>query len=218
MQVYVAFGRDTGSGGGCAGLEADLPYGRGCSHLGREEIGGQRSLWPTERLGPRWRVVALPILPGFAGVERHHVQAMQLEQFNLGDNVPLYSRATSGDSVSLSPAAQRRLTVDSVGARQSAHRGGGVGTPRAGAARAAHHAAGAGSRSGESTRRPACGSAAAPLSFLHRPEQKRRTEMQIWFLTCCCLILCVDIALADTVFLKTRRDTLEKVLARDVIV
>jgi len=32
-------------------------------------------------------VVALPILPGFAGVKRHHVHAMQLEQFNLGNNV-----------------------------------------------------------------------------------------------------------------------------------
>ena len=60
--------------------------GRAPSHLVREEVGGQRSLWPPERLGPRWRVVALPILPCFAGVERHHVHAMQLEQFNLGKN------------------------------------------------------------------------------------------------------------------------------------
>ena len=63
---------------------------RGCFHLVQEAVGGQRSLWPPERLGPRWRVVALPILPGFAGVERSHVHAMQLEQFNLGNNVPHY--------------------------------------------------------------------------------------------------------------------------------
>jgi hypothetical protein len=32
--------------------------------------------------------VALAVLSGFAGVERHHVHAMQLEQFNLGNDVP----------------------------------------------------------------------------------------------------------------------------------
>ena len=69
--------------------------GRGCSPLVREEVGGQRSLWPPERLGPRWRVVALPILPA-AGVKRHHVHAMQLEQFDLGNNVPHYDGATAG--------------------------------------------------------------------------------------------------------------------------
>ncbi len=52
------------------------------------------------------------------------------------------------------------------GAKQSAHRGGGVRTPRAGAARAAHPAAGADGSVGK----PAClrarGSAAAPLEFV----------------------------------------------------
>jgi hypothetical protein len=33
--------------------------------------------------------VGLPILPGFAEIERHHVHAMQLEQFNLGNHVPV---------------------------------------------------------------------------------------------------------------------------------
>jgi len=45
----------------------------------REEVGGQRSLWPTKRIGPRWRVVALPILPGFAGVEAYLVQTMRYD-------------------------------------------------------------------------------------------------------------------------------------------
>jgi len=52
------------------------------------------------------------------------------------------------------------------GAKQSAHRGGGLGTPRAGAARAAHHAAGAGSPHpvrGKPHTSAGCGSAAAPL-------------------------------------------------------
>ena len=40
---------------------------RGCSHLVREEVGGQRSLWPPERLRPRWRVGGLPILPRCRG-------------------------------------------------------------------------------------------------------------------------------------------------------
>ncbi len=49
------------------------------------------------------------------------------------------------------------------GAGQSAHRGGGLGTPRAGAARAAHPAAGAVGPVGEEAHLLARGSAAAPL-------------------------------------------------------
>jgi hypothetical protein len=47
---------------------------------------------PTEGMGPCWHAVALPVLSGFAGVARHHVHAMQREQFNLGNNVPHHSR------------------------------------------------------------------------------------------------------------------------------
>ena len=53
--------------------------------------------------------------------------------------------------------------MDRPGAKQSAHRGGGLGTPRAGAARAAHPAAGAVSLSGKPACRCVRGSAAAPL-------------------------------------------------------
>jgi hypothetical protein len=128
VAVYVVLGGGPVRGGAQDSKRSCLT-GRGCFPLVREEVGGQRSLWPTETLGPRWRVVALPILPGFAGVERHHVHAMQLEQFNLGNRVPHYSRATSGDSVSLSPAEHGRLAADRAGATQSAHRGGGPETP-----------------------------------------------------------------------------------------
>jgi hypothetical protein len=38
-------------------------------------------------MGPCWRAVALPVVSGFARVERHHVHAMQFEQFNLGNNI-----------------------------------------------------------------------------------------------------------------------------------
>jgi len=49
------------------------------------------------------------------------------------------------------------------GAKQSAHRGGGFGMPRAGAARAAHHAAGAGSPpAGRGSPRPRRGAAQPP--------------------------------------------------------
>ena len=121
VAAYVAFGRDTGLGGRRAGREAELPYGRGCFHLVREEVGGQRSLWPPETLGPRWRVVALPILPGFAEVERHHVHAMQLEQFNLGNHVPvpetaaaLLLRVTGVDITGCLVCQQGRLRVVAV--------------------------------------------------------------------------------------------------------
>jgi hypothetical protein len=73
------------------------------------------------------------------------------------------SRGTPGGSISPSPAAHGRLAADCAGATQSAHRGGGLGTPRAGAARAAHHAAGAVGPVGEQARLLARGSAAAPL-------------------------------------------------------
>ncbi len=57
------------------------------------------------------------------------------------------------------------------GAKQSAHWGGGVRTPRAGAAHAAHPAAGADGPVGK----PAClharGSAAAPMSFFPPPQK-----------------------------------------------
>ncbi len=52
------------------------------------------------------------------------------------------------------------------GAKQSAHRGGGVGTPRAGAARAAHPAAGADGPIGKPACRCARGSAAAPIRWV----------------------------------------------------
>ena len=53
------------------------------------------------------------------------------------------------------------------GAWQSAHRGGGVGTPRAGAARAAHPAAGTDTRSGKPACLRACGLAATPFGVAH---------------------------------------------------
>ena len=93
--------------------------GRGCSSLVREEVGGQRSLWPPERLGPRWCVVGLPILPGFAGVERHHLHAMQLEQFNLGNNVPHYDGATAEPVAAL----MFRLTGVDIGQCPVCHAG-----------------------------------------------------------------------------------------------
>jgi len=77
------------------------------------------------------------------------------------------SRGTPGGSISPSPVAHGRLAAESAGAGQSAHRGGGIGTPRAGAARAAHHAAGAVGPIGEQARLLACGSAAAPLAVAH---------------------------------------------------
>ena len=76
VAVYVALGggpvRD-----GAQDSKRSCLTGRGCAHLVREEVGGQRSLWPTGRIGPRWRAVALPILPGFTDVEGHLVHAMR---------------------------------------------------------------------------------------------------------------------------------------------
>ncbi len=77
------------------------------------------------------------------------------------------SRDIPDGSQSLGPAAHTRLTADRAGAWQSAHRGGGVGTPRAGAARAAHPTAGADTRSGKHASLRACGSAAAPFAGHH---------------------------------------------------
>jgi hypothetical protein len=62
------------------------------------------------------------------------------------------TRVTPADSISPSPVAHGRLAAESAGATQLAHRGGGIGTPRAGAARAAHHAAGAVGPVGEQAR------------------------------------------------------------------
>ena len=36
-------------------------------------------------------MVGLSILPGFAGLERHHVHTMEREQFNPGNHVPYYA-------------------------------------------------------------------------------------------------------------------------------
>ena len=85
VAVFVVLGRGPVRGG-AQDSKRNCRTGRGCSHLVREEVRGQRSLWPPERLGPHWHAVGLPILPGFAGVGRHHVHAMQLEQFHLGNN------------------------------------------------------------------------------------------------------------------------------------
>ena len=73
VAVYVALGGGPVRGGAQDAKRSCLT-GRGYSPLVREEAGGQRSLWPPERLGPRRRVVALPIPPGFARLERHHVR------------------------------------------------------------------------------------------------------------------------------------------------
>jgi len=78
VAVCVALGGGPVRGGAQDSKRSCLT-GRSCSHLVREEVGGQRSLWPTERLGSRWRVVALPILPGFTGAEGHLMSALRYE-------------------------------------------------------------------------------------------------------------------------------------------
>ena len=97
VAVYVALGGGPVRGGAQDAKRSCLT-GRGYSPLVREEAGGQRSLWPPERRRPRRRVVALPIPPGFARLRpaRATSRAMQLEQFNLGNNVPHYDGATAG--------------------------------------------------------------------------------------------------------------------------
>ena len=77
VAVYVALGGPVR--GGAHGAKRSCLTGRGTFHLVREEVGAQRSLLPTERPGPCWRVVTLPILPSFTDVEAHHVRTMQLE-------------------------------------------------------------------------------------------------------------------------------------------
>ena len=110
-----------------AGLEADLPYGWGCPPLVREEVGGQRSLWPTERLGPRWRVGAPRSCPA-AGVERQHVHAVPLEQFNLGNNwFPITAGRARATPYRLAGRLTNRFTADRASATQLAHRRGGTG-------------------------------------------------------------------------------------------
>jgi len=127
VAVYVALGGGPVRGGAQDSKRSCLT-GRGRSHLVREEVGGQRSLWPPERLGPRWRGLAIPILPGFAGVERHRVHAMQLEQFNLGNNgSPVTAGRPRATPYRLAGRLTNRFTADRASATQLAHRRGGTG-------------------------------------------------------------------------------------------
>jgi hypothetical protein len=113
--------------GGAQDSKRSCLTGRGCSHLVREEVGGQRSLWPTERLGPRWRVGAPRSCPA-AGVERQHVHAVPLEQFNLGNNwFPITAGRPRATPYRLAGRLTNRFTTDRASATQLAHRRGGTG-------------------------------------------------------------------------------------------
>jgi hypothetical protein len=95
VAAYVAFSRDTGSGEGRVGLEAELPYWAGLlpSRAGRGRkvkiaVASRETRAPVAR--------GAPPDPARLRPARAASRAMQLEQFNLGNNVPHYDGATAG--------------------------------------------------------------------------------------------------------------------------